>query len=143
MDLNAQSQKKYDLLSDQEKKDFMVLYESRKRPWAFYLLLFFLGQFAAHKFYVGNTGLGWLYICLIFLPLVFRPLIQITYIIWFILIMIDIFTGVMQVRRFNERYFERIIDNMYNTHVASQQTKIESQLEPVSVSGEDLPNIGL
>ncbi|MCP4914606.1 MAG: NINE protein [Oligoflexia bacterium] len=50
-------------LSDNEKLLFQAEYaKSEKKPLTGQLFAFFLGGFGGHHFYMGNTGLGFVYI---------------------------------------------------------------------------------
>ena len=51
-------------MNDQQRLYFLSEYNSeRKDEVVGVLLAFFLGTFGAHKFYMGQTGLGLLYLC--------------------------------------------------------------------------------
>jgi TM2 domain-containing membrane protein YozV len=58
-------------LNEQQQMLFMARYSLvRKDVMAAILLAFFLGSFGAHRFYMGEIGLGFLYIlfCWTFIP---------------------------------------------------------------------------
>jgi TM2 domain-containing membrane protein YozV len=58
-------------MSEQQQMLFMARYSLvRKDTTAAILLAFFLGSFGAHRFYMGETGLGFLYLifCWTFIP---------------------------------------------------------------------------
>lgn len=51
-------------MTDQQQMMFMAQYSLvRKDVTAAILLAFFLGSFGAHRFYLGEIGLGILYVC--------------------------------------------------------------------------------
>lgn len=142
MDLNTESWKKYKLLPDQAKNAFVARHElEKKKPWVFYVLLFLLGQFGAHKFYLNRSGFGWVYIMLTILPLFLRSLLEISLIAKLVLIIFDLVTGVSQVRKWNEKYFEYIIDSYYDSYKNEPQS-IASNISSID-SDDNIPNIGL
>lgn len=77
-----------------------------KQTWLAYILWFFLGWLGIHKFYVGKTGMGILYIVLNGAAWVtsFFFMGWFFWLPWGILMLIDLFTLPRQVREANGGY---------------------------------------
>jgi TM2 domain-containing membrane protein YozV len=115
MDLDSQTNEKYNSMSDSLKNIFLTRYYiDKKQPWIYYLLLVFLSFIGAHKLYLYQYVLAIIYILLsVLLFFIEYPINIIIQLIRIGLFIFDLFTGVMQVRRYNEIYFKGIIDTMY------------------------------
>ena len=145
MDLDTESMFKYQDLSDADKRAFVVRYEiEKKKPWVFYLLLFFIGGLGIHKFYVRQNGLGAIYIATIILSWFGEPAFVIFSLIRFGLMVYDLLTGVSQVRKCNQEYFKGILDEMTPGNKTSfvQLTDVDDESDNDS-SDDDIPNTGL
>lgn len=127
MDLDEETRRLYYMLSPQGKIEFDRKYENeKKKPWAYYLWLIFLGRFGAHKFYLGESGMGILYIF--------------TGGIFGIGLLYDLCTGVSQVKHFNEAYFRNTI-TVIRTPIATDNF-IEAP-KGYDEGDNSIPNVGL
>jgi hypothetical protein len=111
MDLDKETIEIYTRLPLRGKMEFDRRYEiEKKKPWAYYLLLFFLGAIGVHKFYVRLPQFGFVYLGLRVVSYIISPTSLILSFISLGLLIYDLFTGVSQVRKCNEEYFRKMID---------------------------------
>lgn len=121
MDIDKNTKIMFDKLSQGDKDSFIKKYElQKKQPWIYYLCLIFLGQLGVNRFYLDQFGMGVLYIF--------------TSGIVFIGIIYDFFTGVSQVRAYNERLCARII-NDYPVRINTITKELNAP--------DDIPKMGL
>lgn len=121
MDIDSQTKLLYDNLSDEDKLSFKTRYESQsKKGWIYYLFLVLLGRFGANRFYLNQIGMGILYL--------------LTSGLFLIGLIYDLFTGMSQVRSYNERLCARLI-----TDYQPGEDFVSGQLETAS----GIPDIGL
>ena len=121
IDIDTKTKLLFDKLSQEDKDSFTKRYElQKKQPWVYYLCLIFLGQLGVNRFYLDQFGMGVLYIF--------------TGGIIGIGILYDLFTGVSQVRAYNERLCARII---------LEYKPSEDAIIPKLDVPEEIPNMGL
>ena len=121
MDIDTKTKLLFDKLTRGDKDSFINKYElQKKKPWVYYLCLIFLGQLGVNRFYLDQFGMGVLYIFtggIIGLGIIY-----------------DLFTGVSQVREYNERLCARLILD-YKSSIDDEKSKLDSP--------DGIPNIGL
>jgi len=92
-----------------------------------YLLLFFLGSFGIHKFYLSNTIMGILYLVLFVLGAA-TSAIGIGFLFFAILgilLLVDLFTIPRQIRKLYEKEEEKIIAKLLGTTTLNTTTEGE------------------
>jgi len=92
-----------------------------------YLLLFFLGSFGIHKFYLSNTMMGILYLVLFILGAA-TSTIGIGFLFFAILgilLLVDLFTIPRQIRKLYEKEEEKIIAKLLGTTTLNTTTEGE------------------
>jgi TM2 domain-containing membrane protein YozV len=121
MDIDLKTKELFDKLTQGDKDSFIKKYElQKKQPWIYYLCLIFLGQLGVNRFYLDQIGMGMLYIFtsgIVGIGLIY-----------------DLFTGVSQVRAYNERLCARII-NDYPVCINTNPKELNAQ--------DDIPKMGL
>lgn len=121
IDIDTKTKLLFDKLSEVDKDSFIKKYEfQKKKPWVYYCCLIFLGQLGVNRFYLEQFGMGILYI--------FTSGIVGLGIIY------DLFTGVSQVREYNERLCTRLILD-YKSRIDDGINKLDAP--------DGIPNIGL
>jgi TM2 domain-containing membrane protein YozV len=121
MDIDEKTRLLYDQLSTGDQESFSKRYEvMKKKPWVYYLLLLFLGGLGAHRFYLDQTNVGILFIF--------------TGGLFGFGNLFDLFTGVSQVREYNERLCSKLI--------LDYTPRVDGRINKLNVP-EEIPNTGL